>query len=265
MGTAETQGELWGAKASDWADANEPAWRPVFEAVLAAAGVGQRTRLLDVGCGAGGALVAARDRGAVVCGLDASKNLAEIARRRLPGASIEVGEMEALPFADEALDVVTGINSFQFAGDIVAALREARRVCRRGGTVAMLVWGRREDCDLLAKVLPPVFALLPPSPTPAAATPPLAEPGVVERLMRDAGLAPAEARDIVEPLVFPNLDTAVRAITSAMARAIRHAGEAKVRAAIVDGLTRTAPVTGGSVSLRSTFRLVCAAKELQCL
>jgi SAM-dependent methyltransferase len=256
MGTAETQGELWGAKASDWADANEPAWRPVFDAVLDAAGVGQRTRLLDVGCGAGGALVAARDRGAVVCGLDASKNLAEIARRRLPGATIEVGEMEALPFADEAFDVVTGVNAFQFAGDIVAALREARRVCRRGGTVAMLVWGRRNDCDLLSKVLPRVFALLPPT----AATPPLAEPGVIERLMRDAGLAASEARDVLEPLVFPDLDTAVRAITSAMARAIRHAGEAAVKAAIVDGLASSGPGSG-PVSLRNRFRLVQATRE----
>ncbi len=88
----------------------------------------------------------------MVCGLDASKNLAEIARRRLPGATIEVGEMESLPFADETFDVVTGINSFQFAGDIAAALREARRVCRRSGTVAMLVWGRREDCGVLTSV-----------------------------------------------------------------------------------------------------------------
>jgi len=262
MGTAEAQGEIWGAKASDWANANEPAWRPVFDAVLDAARVGHGTRLLDVGCGAGGALVAARDRGADVYGLDASNNLAEIARRRLPGATIEVGEMEALPFADESFDVVTGINSFQFAGDVVAALREARRVCRPGGTVAMLVWGRREDCDLLATVLPPVFALLPPAP--ASATPPLAEPGVIERLMRGAGLAPADARDIVEPLVFPDLDTARRAITSAMARAIRHAGEAKVKAAIVDGLARVAPGGGGPVSLRGRFRLVLAARDQRC-
>src|SRR5262249_8868777 len=109
MGTAGVQGELWGAKASDWVDANEPAWRGVFDAVRDAASIGSSTRLLDIGCGAGGALVAAKERGAVVSGLDAAKNLVEIARRRLPGTSIDVGEMEELPFADEAFDVVTGI------------------------------------------------------------------------------------------------------------------------------------------------------------
>ena len=260
MGTAGVQGELWGAKASDWADANEPAWRGVFDAVLDAASVGSGTRFLDIGCGAGGALVSAKERGAVVSGLDASSNLVEIARRRLPNASIEVGEMEELPFGDEAFDVVAGINSFQFAASIVAALREARRVCRPGGTVAMLVWGRRQDCDLLASVLPPVFALLPPAPAPAPASPPLAEPGVIEELMREAGLSAARARDIDAPLVFRDLEVGVAAVASAMARAIRHAGEAKVRAVIRDGLARFAPA-GGPVSLKSRFRLVRATRE----
>jgi SAM-dependent methyltransferase len=258
MGTAGVQGELWGAKASDWADANEPAWRGLFDAVLDAAGVGSGTRFLDIGCGAGGALAAAKERGALVSGLDASNNLVAIARRRLPGASIEVGEMEELPFADEAFDVVTGINSFQFAASTVAALREARRVCRRGGTVAMLVWGRRQDCDLLASVLPPVFALLPPAP--ASASPPLAEPGVIEGIMHDAGLSAAHAREIDAPLVFRDLEVGVTAIASAMARAIRHAGEAKVRAVILDGLARIGPASG-PVSLKSRFRLVCATRE----
>jgi len=258
MGTAGVQGELWGAKAADWADANEPAWRGIFDAVLDAARVGTGTRLLDVGCGAGGALVAAKERGAVVSGLDASKNLVEIARQRLPSASIEVGEMEELPFGDEAFDVVTGINSFQFAASILAALREATRACRRGGTVAMLVWGRRQDCDLLASVLPPVFALLPPAP--ASASPPLAEPGIIEGLMHDAGLSAAHARDIVEPLVFRDVEVAVSAIASAMARAIRHAGETKVRGVIRDGLARIS-TGGGPISLKSRFRLVCATRD----
>jgi hypothetical protein len=38
MGTAQIQGELWGAKAADWAELQEPAWKPVFEAALSHAG-----------------------------------------------------------------------------------------------------------------------------------------------------------------------------------------------------------------------------------
>ena len=34
--------------------------------------------------------------------------------------------METLPWPDDSFDVVTGFNSFFFAGDLVRALREAR-------------------------------------------------------------------------------------------------------------------------------------------
>ncbi len=256
MGTAQIQGELWGARALDWAEANEPAWLPVYQAVLDHARVGPGTKYLDIGCGAGAALIAARNRGAEVTGFDASNNLAMIARQRLPDAIIAVGEMEALPFDDETFDVVTGINSFQFAGDIRAALREAARVCGKDGVVAMLVWGRKQDCDLLATVLPPVFALLPTTPA-GLPPPPLAEPGVIEELMHGAGLSPKAAHDIDSPLMFPNRDTALRAILSASTRVVRHAGEAAVRQAASKGLAEVAPM-GGPLTLKSRFRLVLA-------
>ena len=112
VGTAATQGELWGAKARDWAEIQEPPWIPVFEQVLDLAGVGAGARLLDIGCGAGGALVLADARGAEPAGIDASEALIAVARERIPRARLEVGEMEELPFPDDSFDAVTGINAF---------------------------------------------------------------------------------------------------------------------------------------------------------
>ena len=254
MGTASEQGKIWGARAKDWAEANEPAWEPLYDAVLDRLLIGPGTRLLDIGCGAGGFLVRASQRGAEAAGLDASAKLAEIARQRLPGSVIETGEMEALPFPNRAFSLVSGINSFQFAGDISAALGQARRVCREGGRVAMLVWGRREDSDLLAKVMPAVVALLPKSPPPAAPPPAFAEPGVIEALMAEAGLAASESVELPGALRFADAATAMRAILSAAARAIRHAGVKTVRRAVAEAL---APLTGadGGVVLNNVFRL----------
>lgn len=262
MGTAEVQGELWGARARDWADVQEPRWRPVFETLLREAGVGRGTKLLDVGCGAGGALVVGRAIGAEVAGVDASEALVAIARERLPGARIETGEMEALPFADEGFDVVTGINAFPFAGDTVQALREARRVVRTGGTVAMLGWGRREDCELITGVMPAIFALMPPAPAGAASSPPLGEPGVMEGLMEAARLRPAKSGEFGSELAFPDVTTAIRAIASAGAveRAVRHAGAEAVAEAISRSLRRfTRP--DGSVALANRFRWVSAIRD----
>lgn len=259
MGTAAIQGELWGARARDWADVNEPAWRPIFETAVKQAGAGPGKTLLDIGCGAGGALVVARDLGAEVAGLDASTNFVAIARERLPGARIEVGEMEDMPFDDETFDIATGINSFQFVGDIVRALAEAGRVLKKGGTFLMLVWGKREDCELISGTASSVFALLPPMPD---ARPPLpfAELGVIEGLMREAGLQPTGSGEFPGALVLPDIDAAVRTVLAASARAIRHAGEKAVADAVRGTLPRfTRP--DGSVVWNNRFRWAAATRS----
>jgi SAM-dependent methyltransferase len=254
MGTAAIQGELWGAKARDWAEAQEPAWVPVFDRALDLAGVGAGTRLLDVGCGAGGALALARGRGAEVAGLDASEALATVARARLPGARVETGEMEALPFPTGSFDVVTGINAFQFAGDMVRALAEARRVCRPGGVVLVLVWGARERCEVQTVVTAALGRFLPP----AAAPPPLAVPGTIERLMERAGLRPAASGAFEARFGYPGLEAALRALGSAgvVTRVEREAGVEPVRAALSAALLRFE--RPGGLELANEFRWVRA-------
>ena len=73
------------------------------------------TRLLDVGCGGGFALLLAARRGAAVSGIDATAALVEIARERIPGAPLAVGDLEdPLPYDAGAFDVITAFNSVQF-------------------------------------------------------------------------------------------------------------------------------------------------------
>jgi SAM-dependent methyltransferase len=261
MGTAETQGRLWGAKAQDWAELQEPAWRRLYAQVLARAGARQGTRLLDVGCGAGGALAVAAAMGAQVTGLDASAALVEIARARLQGARIEVGEIEALPFASGAFDLVTGFNAYQFAGKVIGALAESRRVCRPGGSVVMLVWGAPQHCDILARIVPAITALLPPPELRRPSPTPLATPGVMEGLMRAAGLAPSAAEEIESVFAYADLDTAMRAMAAAAPaiRAERHAGADALRAALQMAL-RPFLDADGSVRLRNRFRYAIATR-----
>jgi ubiquinone/menaquinone biosynthesis C-methylase UbiE len=73
------------------------------------------------------------DGGAEPSGLDASEARIAHAQARLPEADLRVGEMEELPWDDDGFDLDTGFNSFFFANDIVAALREARRVAKPAG------------------------------------------------------------------------------------------------------------------------------------
>lgn len=252
MGSADVQGALWGARAQDWAHIQEPSWQSVFAVAMALAGARRGASVLDIGCGSGGALAIASEMGANVTGLDAAEALAVIARRRLPQVHIEVGDMERLPFPDASFDVVTGINSFQFAQDIVSALSEAKRVCKPTGTVLLFVWGPREQCELISLTLPSVFALLPQTQG-APPAPWIGDKGVVESYLAQAGLDIVEDGSLTADLAFAADDAAIRAILSASARVIAVAGEESVARAVrmtLDQVRRP----DGSVAWTNSFR-----------
>src|SRR5690348_567281 len=135
-GSATVQSGLWSAQAKDWAELQEQTARPIYEAVLRRLDVGSKHALLDVGCGSGMFCAMAAGRGARITGIDAAPALIRIAQQRVPGGDFHVGEIEQLPFPDHTFDIVTGFNSFQYATNRLNALREARRVAKRGAPSA---------------------------------------------------------------------------------------------------------------------------------
>jgi SAM-dependent methyltransferase len=68
---------------------------------------------------------------ATVFGVDLSEDFAQQAHDLVPRACIVRGDMEALPFADQAFDCVASCCALYFARDIGAAIRELARVSRR--------------------------------------------------------------------------------------------------------------------------------------
>ena len=234
MGSGQEQGQLWGPGARDWADYNEPMCTPFYEAVLNATGVGSGTRLLDVGCGAGFALLLAAGRGATVSGLDVAAPMLDVARERVPAASLTIGDLEdPLPYPEGAFDVVTSFNSVRYAADPVAAVNNMSHVTRPGGLVSFLVWGPPEKCEsgvMFAELGP----LMPPAPPAAPAAVAWSEEGQLEKLAALAGLTPLTVADVPNPLIYPDLATAVRTqLSSGPAReAIQHSGLPAVRGAL---------------------------------
>jgi SAM-dependent methyltransferase len=232
--------------------------RPLYESALDAIGARGGMRLLDVGCGAGRALAMAAERGAEPVGLDATPGLLAIARDRLPQTDIREGDMEELPWEDGSFDAVTGFNSFQFAGDPVRALSEARRVVRPGAPVVMATWGQPQACEA-AGYLRVVGALMPPPPPGAEGPFSLSEPGALEAVMSRAGLEAGHAEEVEAPFAYPDMETALRGLLSAgpVVAALNHAGEQRVRDAVAGSLADHRDAEGG-VRLRNVFRYVVA-------
>lgn len=244
-GSASRWGPLWGARPGDWA-LSEDRQLPTYEAALERTGLESGRHVLDVGCGAGAFLRLVAERGAAPHGIDASEALIAFARRRLPDADARVGEMENLPWEDDSFDLVTGFNSFFFADDMVAALREAGRVAKPGAPVVIQVWGAHEHCDLEAmkQVARP---FLPPRPSDAPPDPDLSRPGALKALAEKAGLTPEHEFDTTWALEYPDADTLGRAMV-AVAGLAAIAGperEQELKNAIVNGLNPYRRPEGG--------------------
>ena len=225
-----TTGAAPGTRAGDFTTL-EPKMIALYEAVLDDIDLRDGTRLLDVGCGPGLFLRLAAQRGASVAGIDPAAPCIAIARERLPGAALSIGEIEPLPYPDGSFDAVTGFNAFQFAADPGNALREAGRVSRPGTPIVIATWGRPEQCEA-ATYLAAVGALLPPpgAPDPFA----LSEPGTLEAFATRGGLTPGERREVLCVWSFPDEATLLRALKSTVfaVQAIDSAGDAAVTEAV---------------------------------
>jgi ubiquinone/menaquinone biosynthesis C-methylase UbiE len=256
--TAETNGALWGARARDWANIQEGQCRPVYEVVLEQLSVGSGTALLDAGCGAGMAAQMATARGAQVTGFDAAEPLLAIARERVPTATFGQGDLETLPFADASFDVVTGFNSFQYAGNPVKALAEARRVTKPGGAVAIMTWGPPEGMPAAALVAA-LRPLLPPPPPGAPGPFALSNEEALRGFAAAAGLMPESVFDVQSPWQYATLEEGIRALGSSgvAARARNNSGDEAVDGAHAEALSGFRQ-PDGSYCVPAVFRCLIA-------
>ena len=237
-GTAEVQSALWGVRPREWC-AMEAQIEPVYTAVLDRLAVRHGTELLDLGCGAGLAARLAALRGAIVSGVDATPELLEIAAERVPNGDFVRGDLETLPYDDDASDAIVGFNSFQYAATPRRALEEARRVARPGAPVVIMTWATPERCPA-AVYLAALGSLMAPPPPGTPGPFALSAPGALEALATEAGLQPGDVAEVPCPWTFPDLDSALRAMLAAgpAIKVIQTAGAAAVRTAVAASIER---------------------------
>ncbi len=146
---------------------------PLGPRLVDAAGIGPGQRVLDVAAGTGNASLPAAATGAQVTASDLTPELLTAGKARAATAGLELdwvaADAEALPFDDASFDVVMSSIGVMFAPFHQAAADELVRVCRPGGTIALLSWTPEGMIGGLFRTIGP-FA---PAPPPGASSPPL--------------------------------------------------------------------------------------------
>jgi len=121
--------------------------------------------VLDVACGTGNLAIPAARAVARVTGIDIASNLIAAARLEARDADVDVdfdiGDAEALPYADAQFDTTVTMFGVMFAYRPERATEELLRVTRRGGRIAMANW---TPDGFIAKLLRAHTALVPPPP-----------------------------------------------------------------------------------------------------
>ncbi len=99
-------------------------------------------RIVEVGCGTGGLIAAARKLGLAIEGVDIASRWLVVARRRLDDLGLDAPLIAAsagsLPYADASVDAIVADSLLEHLDDPSRAVREWARVLRPGGTV--LAW-----------------------------------------------------------------------------------------------------------------------------
>jgi SAM-dependent methyltransferase len=235
-------------------------------ALLDAAAVGPRKRLLDVASGPGYVAAAAAARGAEVIGVDFAQAMVEEARRLHPGIPFRTGDAEDLPFADGEFDAVTMNFGLLHLARPERAIAEAWRVLRPRGRYAFTVWAEADRVASMGLALRAVEAHgdmnvpLPPGPPFFR----FSEHGECRRALEALGFRDVHVREVTmawrpesaEQVFDMLLNATVR--TRGLLRAQTPQAFERIRRAVLDGV-RT-HVREGAIELPMPAVLAAATK-----
>lgn len=257
MASGQRQAELWGPSARLWAEKHEAYSLGLAEWLLDRVLTQPGQKLLDAGCGTGGALKIALARGARVTGTDVAPEMLEICRERVPQGEYFVADSEALPFVDGTFDAIIAQNSLQFTESPVKALREFARVKKPGAPIGIACFAATEYSDF-ATVGAAVRKLFTNPPTfegPFSLSP----PNRLHKVIADAGLSIVESaeHDLVREFMTFEEFWHGQAGTGATRYTVRELGEELVKSTMAEAMEQFTDAQG-RIRMNNRFHVLIA-------
>jgi ubiquinone/menaquinone biosynthesis C-methylase UbiE len=225
---------------------------------------------LDIACGPGltTAALAQRLPAGRTLGIDFAKPMVARAHERLsrPGVEFAVDDAEHLSQPTAAFGAVTCSFGLMYCYDARGALEHMARVLSPGGRLMVLVWGRAANvwwspvielietrAEYYASVCPMMFFY--------------GLPGVLGRMVGEAGLTVIHDDAIAERMAFPSIDDAVNAgilggpLAGLYTNRLDADQQGEVRRLFTDHLSGLAEQRADEVLLPAEIRIVVAEKN----
>lgn len=212
--TQSAMREAWSARAAAYAEYAVPKNRPFAQYLVHLLHPRPGERLLDIATGPG--VVAIEAAGAMEGqGEVVATDIAPVWETWVADAARGAGvgnvtfatmPADALAYPDDAFDCVACQFGLMFVADPAAALREMKRVLRPGGRLGVAVWS---TLDRVAHFVPAAALreLFPAESTTDERTPlSLSEPGLIERLVAEAGFIEARTEHRTEAFVLDDFE-----------------------------------------------------------
>jgi SAM-dependent methyltransferase len=180
--------------------------------LMATAAIGERDRVLDVGCGTGQATRdAARAASAgSALGVDLSSSMLDLARRRasdegVTNATFIHADAQIHPFEPAGHDVAISRSAAMFFGDHVAAFTNIASALRPSGRLVLMTWQPLPHQEWMREFSAALAAGRDlPSPPPDAGPFALSEPDRIRTLLTSAGFADIEVDGTTSSMWFGN-------------------------------------------------------------
>jgi ubiquinone/menaquinone biosynthesis C-methylase UbiE len=224
---------------------------------------------LDIACGPGLTTAALAERlpAGRTLGIDFAEPMVTRAHERLskPGLEFAVDDAEHLSQPTGAFGAVTCSFGLMYCYDARGALEHMARVVSPGGRLMVLVWGRAANvwwspvielvesrAEYYASVCPMMFFY--------------GLPGVLGRMVGEAGLSVIHDEATAERMAFPSIDDAVNAgilggaLAGLYANRLDAQQQGEVRRLFTEHLSGLAETSGGEVLLPAEIRIVVAEK-----